>query len=94
MPPHRIVWLEEAKADVRALDRPTAMRIFEGVLHFARTGSGDVKTLHGDLAGAFRLRLGAIAPKPTAEITFRDHPDSPAASSSGASGCSLPWPHL
>ncbi len=34
------------------------MRIFEGVLHFARTGSGDVNTLHGDLAGAFRIRLG------------------------------------
>jgi len=58
MPPWRIEWIEEARADVRALDRPTAMRIFEGVLHFARTGAGDVKTLHGELAGAFRLRLG------------------------------------
>jgi mRNA-degrading endonuclease RelE of RelBE toxin-antitoxin system len=28
------------------------------VLHFARTGSGDVNRLHGDMAGAFRLRLG------------------------------------
>jgi mRNA interferase RelE/StbE len=55
---YRIEWLGDAKADVRTLDRPTAMRIFEGVLHFARTGSGDVNTLHGDLAGAFRLRLG------------------------------------
>jgi mRNA-degrading endonuclease RelE of RelBE toxin-antitoxin system len=27
-------------------------------LHFARTGSGSVTTLHGDMAGAFRLRLG------------------------------------
>ena len=58
MPPYRIEWLDDAKADVRALDRPTAMRIFEGVLHFARSGSGDVGTLHGDMAGAFRLRLG------------------------------------
>lgn len=58
MPPHRIEWLEEAKADVRALGRPTAMHLFEGVLRFARTGSGDVNTLHGDMAGAFRLRLG------------------------------------
>jgi len=31
MPPYRIEWLEEAKADVRALDRATAMRLFEGV---------------------------------------------------------------
>ena len=58
MPRYRIEWLDEAKADVRALDRPTAMRVFEGVLRFARTGSGDVNALHGDTAGAFRLRLG------------------------------------
>jgi mRNA interferase RelE/StbE len=58
MPPYRIEWLDEATADVRALDQPTAMRLFEGILRFARTGAGDVNTLHGDLAGAFRLRLG------------------------------------
>jgi len=34
------------------------MRIFEGILRFAQTGAGDVGALHGDLAGAFRLRLG------------------------------------
>ena len=58
MPPYRIEWLDEARADVRALDRPTAMRLFEGTLHFAHTGSGKVTALHGDMAGAFRLRLG------------------------------------
>ena len=58
MPAYRIEWLDDAKADVRSLDRPTAMRLFEGVLRFARTGSGDVNALHGDMAGAFRLRLG------------------------------------
>jgi mRNA interferase RelE/StbE len=58
MTPYSIEWLDEAKADVRALDRPTAMRLFEGTLHFARTGSGNVNALHGDMAGAFRLRLG------------------------------------
>lgn len=58
MPPYRIEWLEEAKSDVRSLDQPTAMRLFEGILRFARTGSGDVTALHGDMAGAFRLRLG------------------------------------
>jgi mRNA interferase RelE/StbE len=58
MPPYGIEWLNEAKADVRALDRLTAMRLFEGILHFARTGSGDVKALHGDMAGSFRLRFG------------------------------------
>ena len=57
-PPYQIKWLDEAKADVRALDRPTAMRLFEGVFRFARTGSGDVNALHGNMAGALRLRLG------------------------------------
>ncbi len=58
MPPYRIEWLDQAKADVRSLDRPTATRIFDGILHYARTGSGDVAPLHGDMAGSFRLRLG------------------------------------
>jgi mRNA interferase RelE/StbE len=58
MPPYRIEWLDDAKVDVRALDRPTAMRLFEGILRFARAGAGDVGALHGDMAGAFRLRLG------------------------------------
>ena len=57
-PPYRIEWRDEAKTDVRRLDRATAMRIFDGVLHFARTGGGNVSNLHGDLAGGFRLRLG------------------------------------
>lgn len=56
--PYRIDWLEEAKADVRRLDRPTAMRIFEGILHYARTGGGSVEPLHGDMSGSFRLRFG------------------------------------
>ena len=58
MPPSRIEWLDEAGDDIRRLDRPTAMRIFEGILHHARTGGGKVEPLHGDMAGAFRLRLG------------------------------------
>lgn len=57
-PPYRIHWRDQARADVRRLDRATAMRIFEGVLHFARTGGGDLASLHGDYAGSLRLRLG------------------------------------
>ena len=58
MPPYRIEWFDEAKADVRALDRTTAMNIFDGVLHYARTGGRKVTPLHGNMAGSFRLRLG------------------------------------
>ncbi len=56
--PYQIEWLEEARTDVRGIDQATAMRIFEGILHFANSGAGDVRPLHGDLAGAFRLRVG------------------------------------
>ena len=56
--PYRIDWLDEAKADVRRLDRATAMRVFEGILHYARTGGGNIEPLHGEMTGAFRLRLG------------------------------------
>ena len=58
MPPYRIEWLDEARADVRRLDRPTALRIFDGILYYARTGGGNVEPLHGDVTGSFRLRLG------------------------------------
>jgi mRNA-degrading endonuclease RelE of RelBE toxin-antitoxin system len=34
------------------------MRLFEGVLRFARTGWGDVNALQGEMSGAFRLRPG------------------------------------
>lgn len=33
-------------------------RIFEGILRFARSGTGDVVALQGDLAGSLRLRIG------------------------------------
>ena len=56
--PYRIDWLDDAKDDVRRLDRATALRVFDGILHYSRTGAGDVSALHGDLAGTFRLRLG------------------------------------
>jgi mRNA-degrading endonuclease RelE of RelBE toxin-antitoxin system len=34
------------------------MRVFEGILHYARSGSGDIEPLHGEMAGGFRLRVG------------------------------------
>jgi hypothetical protein len=30
------------------------MRLFEGILRFAGSGSGNATALHGDMAGAFR----------------------------------------
>jgi len=36
----RIIWTEPAKADVRRLDKPTAMRVFATLHRFAETGRG------------------------------------------------------
>jgi mRNA interferase RelE/StbE len=57
-PPYRIHWCDQARADIRRLDRAAAMRIFDGVLHFARAGGGDLMSLQGDLTGSLRLRIG------------------------------------
>jgi mRNA-degrading endonuclease RelE of RelBE toxin-antitoxin system len=54
----RIDWSEEARADIRRLDRPTAKRVFEGLIRFTRTGQGDLKRLQGELSGRLRLQIG------------------------------------
>ena len=51
MLPYGIEWLDEARADVRSLDRQSAMRIFDGILNDARAGGGD-------MTGSFRLQVG------------------------------------
>ena len=50
----KIVWSEPARADVRRLDRETAMRVLTALHRFAKTGSGDVKRLKGQ-GEEFRL---------------------------------------
>lgn len=52
----RIVWTEAAKADVRALDKPTAMRVLSALHRFAESGAGDVKALQD--REELRLRIG------------------------------------
>jgi mRNA interferase RelE/StbE len=52
----RIVWTELARADVRRLDRPTAMRVLAALHRFAESGEGDVKALSG--REELRLRIG------------------------------------
>lgn len=54
----KIDWSEDARSDIRALDRTTAMFIFDGLLRYAQTGHGDVKALSGEFEGGFRLRIG------------------------------------
>lgn len=53
----KVAFTEQASADVRRLDIPTAMRVFAALHRFAETGVGDVKKLRGDTEES-RLRVG------------------------------------
>ena len=62
----KIVWSDEARADMRAIDRATALRLLQGLARFALTESGDVKQLEGYEPPQFRLRVGDY------RVRFRD----------------------
>ena len=64
----RIIWSDDARADVRRIDRETAMRIFAAFLRFAETGEGDIKKLKGE-SEDLRLRVGDY------RIRFTEEPD-------------------
>ena len=57
--PHRIsiVWKEEARADLRRIDRETALEILHCTDRYLTTRNGDVKKLKPPQTG-FRLRCG------------------------------------
>jgi hypothetical protein len=46
-----------ARADVRRIDRPTALRILEGLARIAFTEEGDVRLLKGSDPKEYRLRV-------------------------------------
>ncbi|HEV2380727.1 MAG TPA: type II toxin-antitoxin system RelE/ParE family toxin [Terriglobia bacterium] len=58
-PPQRIgvIWSPEARADLRAVQRETAMRILHCVDRYLANRAGDVKKLKPPFSG-FRLRCG------------------------------------
>ena len=64
----KIVWSEAARADVRRIDRTTAIRILTAVHRFAESGQGDVRELKGQ-AGEMRLRVGDY------RVRFTNDPD-------------------
>ncbi len=65
---------EDARADVRRIDRKMAMRIFTTIQRLAETGGGDVKELKGE-SGELRLRVGDYRVRFTyeADDTIRIH---------------------
>jgi mRNA interferase RelE/StbE len=54
----KIAWTDQAKADIRAIDRQTALNLLHGLARFALSEEGDVKQLQGINPPEFRLRLG------------------------------------
>lgn len=53
----KIILTDPARADIRHIDRDTAMRILTTLHRFAETGEGDVKKLQND-SSDLRLRVG------------------------------------
>ncbi len=52
-----VVWSPEARADLRAIDRETALQILHCIDRYLANHNGDVKKLKPPLTG-FRLRCG------------------------------------
>ncbi len=66
----RIEWTGPARADVRRLDRQTAMTVLEGLADYVINGVGNVERLVDIHPPEFRLRVGDY------RIRFWDHGDS------------------
>ena len=63
----KIAWTDQAKADLRAIDQNTALRILHAVARYLATGEGDVKRLQDIEPPEFRLRVGDY------RLRFHDH---------------------
>jgi mRNA-degrading endonuclease RelE of RelBE toxin-antitoxin system len=66
----RIGWTDQAKADLRAIDQATALRILHTIARYLATGVGDVKHLQDVEPPEFRLRVGNY------RVRFHDLGDS------------------
>jgi mRNA-degrading endonuclease RelE of RelBE toxin-antitoxin system len=53
----QIAWKDSARAQLRAIDQATAMRILHALAHLVATGEGDVKRLQDIEPPEFRLRV-------------------------------------
>ena len=54
----KILWKDQSRNDLRAIDRTTALQILHGLDRFSATGEGDVKRLQNVEPPEFRLRIG------------------------------------
>lgn len=54
----RVIISDEARADIRAIDRDTALRLLKALARFLEAESGDIKQLRGFDPPQYRLRFG------------------------------------
>lgn len=53
-----LIWKGRAKAQLRAIDEVTRVRILHALTRMIATGEGDIKRLRGIEPPEFRLRVG------------------------------------
>jgi hypothetical protein len=56
--PQRVMFSVEARADLRAIDRETALRLLKALARFLAADTGNVKQLEGFDPPRYRLRIG------------------------------------
>jgi mRNA-degrading endonuclease RelE of RelBE toxin-antitoxin system len=54
----RVIISDEARADIRAIDRDTALRLLKALARFLEAEAGDIKQLRGFDPPQYRLRFG------------------------------------
>jgi mRNA-degrading endonuclease RelE of RelBE toxin-antitoxin system len=54
----RVIFSDEARADLRAIDREIALRLLKALARFLATESGNVRQLEGFDPPRYRLRVG------------------------------------
>jgi len=54
----RFVWPDSTRAELRAVERETAVRILHALTVYGETGAGNIKALTGPWQGHFRIRIG------------------------------------
>jgi mRNA-degrading endonuclease RelE of RelBE toxin-antitoxin system len=66
----KFVWPESVRAELRGIDRESAMRILIALSHYGESGAGNIKALSGKWDGYFRLRVGEF------RVVFQINPDA------------------
>jgi len=62
-----VIWNDQAKVQLRAIDQDTALRILHALARYLETGKGDVNRLQDIEPPEFRLRVGDY------RVRFHDH---------------------